>query len=84
MPHGSETHSSDLLVVEPGRCGVRVGADISFQPGNGALVRAMTSPFVAKVVTVQDSGARRSRRGALHCVNVVRPPTRGARAELGG
>lgn len=41
--------SSDHLVVESEHC-LPVGAEISFQINYSALVRAMTSPFVTKVV----------------------------------
>jgi predicted amino acid racemase len=42
--------SSDHLVVNSGDHRPRVGAEITFQLNYSALVRAMTSPFVAKVV----------------------------------
>ena len=41
--------SSDHLIVDPGCCDRPVGAVITFGLNYGALVRAMTSPFVAKV-----------------------------------
>ncbi len=41
--------SSDHLIVESEHC-LPVGAEISFQLNYSALVRAMTSPFVTKVV----------------------------------
>lgn len=41
--------SSDHLVVDLGDHPVEVGDEIAFGVGYGALVRAMTSPFVAKV-----------------------------------
>jgi len=44
--------SSDHLIVEPG---LSVGSEITFQLNYSALVRAMTSPFVSKVVN-RDSG----------------------------
>lgn len=43
--------SSDHLVVETGIQRLPIGAEIAFQLSYGALVRAMTSPFVAKVMT---------------------------------
>jgi predicted amino acid racemase len=43
--------SSDHLMLDPGTARVSVGADIVFQPNYSALVRAMTSPYVDKVVT---------------------------------
>lgn len=41
--------SSDHLIVEFDRC-LPVGSEVSFQLNYSALVRAMTSPFVAKVI----------------------------------
>ena len=45
--------SSDHLVVDCGRRPLDIGAEIAFQLNYSALVRAMTSPFVAKVMGVQ-------------------------------
>ena len=45
--------SSDHLVVDSGQEHLPVGAEVRLQPNYSALVRAMTSPFVAKVVTAQ-------------------------------
>ena len=47
------TASSDHLIAESGHNYLSVGAEIAFQLNYSALVRAMTSPFVAKVVKVQ-------------------------------
>ncbi len=47
--------SSDHLITNSGRSGLSVGAEITFQLNYSALVRAMTSPFVAKVVLSQIS-----------------------------
>ncbi len=54
--------SSDHLIVDT--CGVRlpVGAEIKFGLNYSALLRAMTSPFVAKVTTVTGRDRLRSRR----------------------
>ena len=41
--------SSDHLVVDTGATPVAVGAEVRFQVDYSALLRAMTSPFVAKV-----------------------------------
>lgn len=41
--------SSDHLVLDTGRRSLPVGAEVRFQVDYGALLRAMTSPFVAKV-----------------------------------
>lgn len=40
--------SSDHLVLDGGAAGPAVGAEVRFQLGYGALLAAMTSPFVAK------------------------------------
>ena len=47
--------SSDHLIVDSGRFHLSVGSEITFQLNYSALVRAMTSPFVAKVMKVQGS-----------------------------
>lgn len=43
--------SSDHLIVDSGDERLPLGSEVSFQLNYSALVRAMTSPFVAKVVT---------------------------------
>ena len=45
--------SSDHLIVESGLHPLPVGTELTFQLNYSALVRVMTSPFVAKVVTIQ-------------------------------
>ena len=45
--------SSDHLVVDCGSTLPPVGAELRFQLGYSALVRAMTSPFVSQVLTAQ-------------------------------
>jgi len=42
--------TSDHLMIDAGERPMPVGAEIGFQPNYEALVRAMTSPFVTKVV----------------------------------
>lgn len=42
--------SSDHLIVDAGHGALSVGAEVAFQPNYSALVRAMTSPFVGKVM----------------------------------
>jgi len=49
--------SSDHLVVDSGSCRLSVGDEIPFQLNYSALVRAMTSPFVAKVMLARSSRA---------------------------
>jgi predicted amino acid racemase len=44
--------SSDHLIVDSGGERLPIGSEVPFQLNYSALVRAMTSPFVAKVVTV--------------------------------
>ena len=51
-PPGVEVlgHSSDHLVAESGSKRLSIGAEVRFQLNYSALVRAMTSPYVAKVI----------------------------------
>ncbi len=49
--------SSDHLIVDSSNRRVPVGTEITFQPNYSALVRAMTSPFVAKVVKSRSDAA---------------------------
>jgi predicted amino acid racemase len=49
--------SSDHLIVNLGDHPVAVGDEIDFGVGYGALVRAMTSPFVAKIEHLGPSAA---------------------------
>jgi ornithine racemase len=49
--------SSDHLIVGAGPDPLPIGAELSFRLNYSALVRAMTSPFVDKVVTVLDDAA---------------------------
>jgi predicted amino acid racemase len=46
--------SSDHLVIGTGRHGLPIGSEVTFGLDYSALVRAMTSPYVAKVVTATD------------------------------
>lgn len=48
--------SSDHLILDVGEASLRVGSEVSFRPNYSALVRAMTSPFVAKFVRHEDAG----------------------------
>lgn len=41
--------SSDHLIADAGRFAIRPGSEITMRPNYSALLRAMTSPFVAKV-----------------------------------
>jgi predicted amino acid racemase len=56
-PPGIEVlgHSSDHLVAESGSDRISVGAEVRFQLNYSALVRAMTSPYVAKVISARSS-----------------------------
>lgn len=49
--------SSDHLILGTGGDELPIGAEVSFRLNYSALVRAMTSPFVAKLVTAVDKGA---------------------------
>jgi predicted amino acid racemase len=48
--------SSDHLILESDRFELSVGAEVSFQLNYSALVRAMTSPFVTKIITSASTG----------------------------
>jgi len=43
--------SSDHLIVDAGSPALSVGAEVTFQLNYAALVRAMTSPFVTRIIT---------------------------------
>jgi predicted amino acid racemase len=49
--------SSDHLILDAGRARLPIGTEVSFQLNYSALLRAMTSPFVAKIVTMANVGA---------------------------
>ena len=55
-PSGTEIlgASSDHLITEAGHDRVAVGTEVTFQLNYSALVRAMTSPYVGKVMNSQD------------------------------
>ena len=59
-PGGTEIlgASSDHLITDSGQERLSVGAEVRFQLNYSALVRAMTSPFVAKVIKVQAATPR--------------------------
>ena len=50
--------SSDHLIADSSSSRLRVGGEITFQLNYSALLRAMTSPFVAKVVTITSDDMR--------------------------
>ncbi|MDH3234088.1 MAG: alanine/ornithine racemase family PLP-dependent enzyme [Alphaproteobacteria bacterium] len=54
-PSGLEVvgSSSDHLIVDSGSQRLSVGAEVTFRLNYSALVRSMTSPFVAKIVKTQ-------------------------------
>ena len=56
-PPGMEVlgHSSDHLVADAGSDRLSVGEEVRFQLNYSALVRAMTSPYVAKVISGRSS-----------------------------
>ena len=56
--------SSDHLVVDTGDLALAVGDELRFQPDYPALLRAMTSPFVAKVTTRRPTLRAPARRPA--------------------
>lgn len=57
-PAGTEVigASSDHLILESGSCDLSIGAEMAFQLNYSALVRAMTSPFVTKIVKYHRAG----------------------------
>ena len=61
-PPGMEVReaSGDHLIVDPGSCRLPVGAEVAFQLNYSALVRAMTSNFVTKVVKAPSGQASRT------------------------
>lgn len=48
--------SSDHLILDSGDRRLKVGAEVNFRPNYSALIRAMTSPFVAKIMMGQEGG----------------------------
>ena len=65
--------SSDHLILNFGKNKATVGSEITFQPNYSAMVRAMTSPFVVKVLKVRthNAGASQSmsipeQKGSIH------------------
>lgn len=53
--------SSDHLILDSGNRRLKVGADVNFRPNYSAFLRAMTSPFVAKIVKGAKGGVRENR-----------------------
>jgi predicted amino acid racemase len=66
-PHGIELlgSSSDHLIADSGGSRLPIGAEVTFQLNYSALVRAMTSPFVLKVMKGVD-GDEPLPAGPLH------------------
>jgi predicted amino acid racemase len=67
-PPGMEVlgHSSDHLVAESGFNHLSVGAEVRFQLNYSALVRAMTSPYVARVIRGRRSGSVANASSRIH------------------
>ena len=58
--------SSDHIIVDSSNHGdIAVGDTVAFQPNYSALLRAMTSPFVAKSWIVADSDGRPAEHGSI-------------------
>jgi len=57
--------SSDHLIIDPGCFRLSVGAEIRFQLNYNAMLRAMTSPFLARVMKAA-GGLTRVRRDVLN------------------
>lgn len=49
--------SSDHLITDSGSCRLAIGTEIPFQLNYSALLRAMTSPFVTKIMVAQSKAA---------------------------
>ena len=65
--------SSDHLITDSGPRCLDIGAEITFQLGYSALLRAMPSPFVAKVTTARaQPGRQRGQRVGQSRMAVVR------------
>lgn len=58
-------HSSDHLVADAGSNRLSVGAEVRFQLNYSALLRAMTSPYVAKVISGGSAATVRNAMGTL-------------------
>jgi predicted amino acid racemase len=58
--------SSDHLITDTSNCHLSVGDEVRFQINYSALVRAMTSPFVAKLIKVQSDCMPVSVSDAIH------------------
>jgi len=54
--------SSDHLITDSSRAAISVGAEVTFQVNYSALVRAMTSPFVAKIMKTRNDRSAASLR----------------------
>ncbi len=63
--------SSDHLIADSGRHRLSIGAEVTFQLDYSALVRSMTSPFIAKVVKARDLVAEEE--GLNHLTASERP-----------
>ena len=72
--------SSDHLIVDSGGDGLCIGAEMMFQLNYSVLVRAMTSPFVAKVLKLQNERisvpANRATSAGCFCSAGGEPPER--------
>jgi len=66
-PPGTEIigASSDHLILDAGETSIRVGSEVAFQLNYGALVRAMTSLFVARFLRQEDAGRQFRREISL-------------------
>jgi predicted amino acid racemase len=65
--------SSDHLITDSGRRCLDIGTEITFQLSYSALLRAMTSPFVAKVTAARaQPGKQRGQRVGQRRMAVVR------------
>ena len=63
--------SSDHLIIDAGRSDVRVGSEIAFKLNYSALLRAMTSQFVAKVMKRIDQRVDHLRHVPLRIIDLL-------------
>ena len=72
--------SSDHLITDSSGCRLCVGKEVTFELNYSALVRAMTSPFVAKAVKARS----RTERYANNRAEVSHQPTRQRERQMRG
>ena len=69
--------SSDHLILNLGNNKATVGAEITFQPNYSAVLRAMTSPFVTKILKARMHNAEAIQRKQKQAISLRRLSTTG-------